>query len=76
MAGSQLLDEIETVDVIATLEIGGTFFDRLDESRALVRVEIGLVGNSQLDLRAVRQIGGFIQDEPPAFDMCLHRLHR
>jgi hypothetical protein len=42
--GSQACDEREAVHVVATLHVGVAFFDRLEQPRALLGVEVLVSG--------------------------------
>jgi hypothetical protein len=48
--------------VVATLEVGGARFDRLDQPGALGRLEVVLVGGIELGLGSLRQIRALVQD--------------
>jgi hypothetical protein len=61
--------------VIATLEIVCTLLDRLQQSSALLRIEVA-VDRHELDLGALGQIGRLIEHESSMMHPGLERLHR
>jgi len=74
-SGSYLGDEVEAVHVVTPLEVFNAFVDGLKQSSPLLWFEI-IINGEQLDLGAIRQLGGFIHHQAPVFDDGFERLHQ